>query len=69
MLAALSYAATYAQSNGSTDVDVNLKGDGGGSSYWLWIIGAIIFILLLVALLRGRGSSNRVVEKKTVVKD
>jgi len=37
------------------DVDVNL--DKGGQWYtqpWAWIVGGAVFILLLVALLRGR---------------
>ena len=70
VLAALYNAAAQAQDGGSsTNVDVNLKGDGGSGNYWMWIVGAIVFILLLVALLRGRGGSNTVVEKKTIVRD
>lgn len=41
-------------------VDVNITTDKGGgffASPWVWIVGAAIFILLLVALLRG-GSKN-----------
>ena len=40
-------------------VDVNIKTDSGGSfigSPWVWVVGAAVFILLLVALLRGGGS-------------
>ena len=42
----------------STDVNINVDKDGGGSIWGspaLWIIGAAVFILLLVALTR-RGS-------------
>ena len=58
----------------TTQVDVDLnKGDGGTNWYaspWVWIVGAAVFILLLVALTSGsRGSSDRVVEKKTVIRD
>ena len=58
----------------TTQVDVDLnKGDGGTNWYaspWVWIVGAAIFILLLVALTSGsRSSSDRVVEKKTVIRD
>ena len=40
-------------------VDVDLKvGDGQNSNWyqqpWVWIIGGAVFILLLVALLRGK---------------
>jgi len=38
-------------------VDVNIDTDGGGaawySSPWVWVVGAAVFILLLVALTRG----------------
>lgn len=51
------------------DVDIN-KGNGGNwyASPWVWIVGAAVFILLLVALTRGgsRDKSDRVVIKKTV---
>jgi hypothetical protein len=59
----------------TTQVDVDLnKGNGGGSNWyaspWVWIVGAAVFILLLVALTSGgRDSSDRVVEKRTIIKD
>ena len=43
------------------DVDINTgKGGDGGffSSPIVWVIGAAVFILLLVALLRGSGSRS-----------
>jgi len=39
-------------------VDINVGVDKGGAWYtqpWAWIVGGAVFILLLVALLRGRG--------------
>jgi hypothetical protein len=38
------------------DIDINAKGDKGGtfSQPWVWIVGAAVFIIILVALLRGR---------------
>jgi hypothetical protein len=44
------------------------------TSPWVWVIGAAIFILLLVALLRGNssrtaGSSDKVTVSKTVRRD
>jgi hypothetical protein len=58
----------------STQVDVDInKGDGGGNWYaspWVWIVGAAVFILLLVALTSGgRDRSDKIVEKRTVVRD
>jgi hypothetical protein len=35
------------------DIDVNTKGDNWYASPWVWIVGAAVFILLLVALTRG----------------
>ena len=40
----------------STEVDINLNKEGGSNWYaspWVWIVGAAVFILLLVALTRG----------------
>jgi hypothetical protein len=37
------------------NVDVNTDGDAWYASPWVWIIGAAVFILLLVALTRGGG--------------
>ena len=40
----------------SVDVDINTnKGGGFMGSTWMWVVGIAVFILLLVALLRGNG--------------
>lgn len=50
--------------DGAKDINVDLdidKGGGGGAFYtqpWVWIVGGAVFILLLVALMRGRGGRN-----------
>ena len=39
------------------DVNINTKSDSGNNFFmqpWVWIVGGAIFILLLVALMRGR---------------
>jgi hypothetical protein len=48
-------AAQIAQAQADIKVDINKGGDGGGwyTNPIIWIVGAAIFILLLVALLRG----------------
>lgn len=53
----------------TTKVDVNL--DKGASSFpWLWVVGGLVFVVLLVALLSGnRGGRDTVIERKTVVRD
>ena len=44
---------SFAQDKG-VDVDINVKKDSTWYSQpWVWIIGGAVFILLLVALLRG----------------
>lgn len=43
------------------EIDVNIDKGGGSNWYaspWVWIVGAAVFILLLVALTRGRSSSE-----------
>lgn len=50
----------FAQEKG-TDINVDINKGGGSNWYaspWVWIIGAAVFILLLVALLRGSGSRD-----------
>jgi hypothetical protein len=46
--------AVLAQETKKVDVDINAnKGDNWYASPWVWIVGAAVFILLLVALTRG----------------
>ena len=42
-----------AQETKKVDIDVNTKGNDWYASPWVWIVGAAVFILLLVALTRG----------------
>lgn len=50
---------TLAQDGGGADIKVDINKDGGGGNFFgnpiVWVVGAAVFILLLVALLRGRG--------------
>jgi hypothetical protein len=73
LLTVLASIVLFAQEK-STQVDVDInKGNGGGNWYaspWVWIVGAAVFILLLVALTSGgRDRSDKIVEKRTVVRD
>lgn len=36
---------------------------------WVWVVGAAVFILLLVALTRGGGSRSRASDRVTVTKE
>jgi hypothetical protein len=51
--------AALAQETKKVDVNISTDGDGGGGSFfaspWVWVVGVAVFILLLVALLRGGG--------------
>jgi len=46
-----------AQDGGGKDVNINVnsKGNAWYASPWVWVVGAAVFILLLVALTRGSG--------------
>ena len=48
---------SWAQEDKGLDINVDIdKGDGAAGMFsqpWVWIVGGAIFILLLVALLRG----------------
>ncbi|MBD0287262.1 MAG: hypothetical protein ICV51_08915 [Flavisolibacter sp.] len=60
LLAALVSAIAFAQEK-SAEINVDINKNGGGNWYaspWLWIVGAAVFILLLVALTRGSGSRS-----------
>ncbi|MGZ3844578.1 MAG: hypothetical protein ACXVLT_00615 [Flavisolibacter sp.] len=73
LLAVLTNILLFAQEKTTqVDVDVNKSTTSGNwyASPWVWIVGAAVFILLLVALTSGsRNSSDRVVEKRTVIRD
>lgn len=46
----------FSQEDKKIDVDINTKGDDASGFFaqpWVWIVGGAVFILLLVALLRG----------------
>lgn len=51
---------TFAQDK-KVDININTKGDsaGGmmGQPWWVWVAGAAVFIIILVAIIRG--SSNK----------
>lgn len=56
VLAAFVSALTFAQEGGGAKIDVNVTKDSAWyASPWVWVVGAAVFILLLVALTRGSG--------------
>ncbi|HVG14608.1 MAG TPA: hypothetical protein VM935_06595 [Chitinophagaceae bacterium] len=59
LLVLLNSLAVFAQEK-TTDINVDINKGGETNWYaspWVWIVGAAVFILLLVALLRGRNAS------------
>lgn len=36
---------------------------------WVWIVGGAVLLIVLVALLRGKGSNTKEVSRTTVIKD
>ena len=53
----LTYQA-FAQEKGlDIDIDINKKEPEWYRQPWVWVVGGAVFILLLVALLRGRKKS------------
>ena len=50
---------SFAQDKGvDVDINVNKKSSGWYQQPWVWIVGGAVFILLLVALLRGGGKKE-----------
>lgn len=55
-VAALFSTAILAQGDAKdVNININTKGSNWYASPWLWVVGAAVFILLLVALTRGGG--------------
>ena len=71
LLAVLTNILLFAQEKSTqVDVDINKSSSNWYASPWVWIVGAAVFILLLVVLTSGsRDSSDRVVEKRTIIRD
>ena len=72
MAIALAFLNVMAFAQEKVDANINLDVDKGGEAAggfpWMWIVGALVLIILLFALLGGRGGSDRVIERNTVVR-
>lgn len=53
-------AAMAQDGGGAKDVNVNINSKGGAwyASPWVWVVGAAVFILLLVALTRSNSRAD-----------
>lgn len=52
---------TFAQDGGGGKVDVNITKSSSDNWYaqpWVWIVGGAVFLLLLVALMRGNSNKD-----------
>lgn len=49
----------YAQEKG-VDLNINVKKEGADwyTQPWVWVVGGAVFLLLLIALLRGSGNKS-----------
>ena len=56
LLFATLYSTLLQAQEDAKNIDVDINSDGGTwyASPWVWIAGAAVFILLMVALTRGR---------------
>jgi hypothetical protein len=73
LMTSLLSVVVFAQEK-STEVDINVNKDGNNSNWyaspWVWIVGAAVFILLLVALTSGGSKrGDKVTISKTVRRD
>jgi hypothetical protein len=59
LLAILSlFVTAFAIAQDKVDIDINAKDSSWYASPWVWVVGAAVFILLLVALTRGGSKSD-----------
>lgn len=59
ILNAITVVCVYAQEKKvDVDIDVNKSSTTWYSQPWIWVVGAAVFILLMVALLRGGQKSS-----------
>lgn len=60
LLLTLLQTAAGAQDGGGSDVNVKITKESHTwyTQPWVWVVGAAVFILLLVALLRGNSKSS-----------
>jgi hypothetical protein len=52
------FITALAMAQDKVDVDINAKDSSWYASPWVWVVGAAVFILLLVALTRGGRRSD-----------
>lgn len=59
IMATLMAIQSWAQDKGvDVDIDVNKKDSDWYQQPWVWIVGGAVFIIILVALLKGSGKKE-----------
>ena len=59
LLATIVALQSWGQDKGlDVDIDVNKKDSNWYAQPWVWIVGGAVFIIILVALLRGSGGKK-----------
>jgi hypothetical protein len=58
MAAILSFQSWAQDKKLDVDIDVNKKDSNWYQQPWVWIVGGAVFIIILVALLRGGGKKE-----------
>ncbi|MFN2457157.1 MAG: hypothetical protein ABR502_03045 [Chitinophagaceae bacterium] len=58
---------TGGEKEGGGGVNVNIRKEGGDwyTQPWVWIVGGALFLLLLIALLRGNSGADRTGASRT----
>ena len=58
-LSMLLFIQSWAQEKGlDVDIDINKKESQWYQQPWVWVVGGAVFILLLVAILKGSGKKE-----------
>jgi hypothetical protein len=69
LLQTIIYAQEQGSSTSSTTTTTKSMSVSAGSDWyaspWVWVVGAVVFILLLVALMRGGSRSNEATTTRT----
>ncbi len=60
LMLSLLQTAVWAQEGGGADIDVKITKESSNwyAQPWVWIVGGAVFVLLLVALLRGNSNKS-----------
>ena len=65
-------SSSSSTSTSTKTTNIHLSADNGNAWYtqpWVWVIGAAVFILLLVALLNGNKGRDTVTTERTTIRD